>query len=99
MLDDIARAFLLTGLAATLAVAIETLRHTVRTSRRGAIWAMIPTLTLWIVFEISALAGVDIVWLQWLSRVGVIGIVASFLHQLWSIRYAEEAENRVRDRL
>lgn len=97
MIDQAARAVLLAGLIAALVVAVVVLGRTVRHSRRGSIWSMIPTLTIWTVFETGALLRWNIDLLRWLSRLGVIAIAATFLYQLWSIDYAEQAEKRIRD--
>jgi hypothetical protein len=97
MIDNPVRLFLLLLMVAVLVVAVIVLRRTRRPSRRGSIWAMIPTLIIWIVFEVWLLAGGSIVAAQWLSRLGVIGIATSFLYQLWSIDYSEHIEKRITD--
>ena len=97
MIDQLARAVLLGGLVAATGYAVTVLQRTVRASRRGSIAAMFPTLGVWILFEVGALAGWNLELLRWLSRLGVISLTCTLLFQLWSIDYAEHAERQIRD--
>ncbi len=97
MIDQLARGVLLLMLAMTFGVWVQVLRRTRRPSRRGSIWAMFPTLILWLVFEVVVMIGGDIGVARWLSRLGVISLTATILYQLWSIDYAEHTEQSIRE--
>jgi hypothetical protein len=97
MIDSLVRSVLTVGIAATGIYAVVVYRHTWRSSRRGSIVAMAPTLTIWFAFEVSLLADWSFDLSIWLSRLGVVSIVATLLFQLWSIDYTERVERRLRD--
>ncbi len=99
MIDSFTRVFLAAILIVVIVVAVVVLRRTRRPSRRGAVIAMFPTLGVWLFFELWLLAGLDLEAARWVSRVGVVSLAATLTYQLWSINYAEQAEEEVRTRL
>jgi hypothetical protein len=99
VLDQFARSILLAGLIGTGIVAYHVYRRIDRYSRKTSILAMVPTLTIWTLFEISVLVDWSFTLSIWLSRLGVISIIGTLLLQLWSIDYAEHTERRMRDAL
>lgn len=96
MIDQVARGLLLTGLTGVAVFAAIVYQRIKRHSRRSSILAMAPTLTIWILFEISVLHDWSFTLSLWLSRLGVISLIGTFMHQLWSIDYTEHIEQRMR---
>jgi hypothetical protein len=95
IVDQAVRGLLLVGAALVFGAAIRVLAHTRRASRRGSIMAMFPTLLCWSVFEVGALLRWELDVLQWISRLGVISLLTTFLYQLWLTDYAESVEKRM----